>query len=78
MKEAVEGFLYISKRTSARLIIFSLPFSHKHWKECYFFIRSQNWEYYPADLEDTLGILTVWTTLDNLLEFLSMLVGISF
>ena len=33
MKEVVEGFLYISK-----LIISDLLSSHKHWKECYFFV----------------------------------------
>ena len=32
VKEASEGFLYISKRTTARPIIFDLPSSHKHWK----------------------------------------------
>ena len=30
VKEAAKGFLYISKRTSARLIIYDLPSSHKH------------------------------------------------
>ena len=78
MKEAAEGFLYISKRTSARLIISDLPFIHKHWKESYFFIRGRNWEYNPVDREDTLGILTVWTALKNLCEFSSVLVGVSF
>ena len=29
VKEAVEGFLYISKRSSAKLIISDLPSSHK-------------------------------------------------
>ena len=38
VKEAIEGFLYISKRTSARLIIYDLPSSYKHWKKRYFFI----------------------------------------
>ena len=37
VKEAVEGFLYLSKRSSAPLIILDLPSSHKFWKECYFF-----------------------------------------
>ena len=60
VKEAAEGFLYISKWSSARLIIYDLPSSHKHWKERYFFIRGHNWEYNPVDREDTLGILTVW------------------
>ena len=39
MKEAVEGFLYLSKRSSAPLIISDLPSSHKFWKERYFFYR---------------------------------------
>ena len=78
VKEAVEGFLYISKRSSARLIIIDLPSSHKHWKEHYFFIRGRNWEYNLADREDTLGIPTVWTTQENLREFPSVLVGVSF
>ena len=63
VKEAAEGFLYISKRSSASLIIYDLPSSHKHWKERYFFIGGRNWEFNLADQEDTLGIPTVWTTL---------------
>ena len=78
VKEVAKGFLYISKRTSARLIISDLPSSHKHWKERYFFIRGRNWEYNPADREDTLGIPTVWTALENLHEFPFVLVGVSF
>ena len=38
MKEATEGFLYLSKRSSAPLIISDLPSSHRHWKERYFFV----------------------------------------
>ena len=38
VKEAAKGFLYISKRSSAKLIISDLPFSHKFWKESYFFL----------------------------------------
>ena len=30
VKEVIEGFLYISKRTNAKLIISDLPSSHKH------------------------------------------------
>ena len=78
VKEVVEGFLYISKRISARLIIYDLSSSHKHWKERYFFIGGRNWEYNPADRDDMLGILTVWTTLENLREFSFVLVGVSF
>ena len=59
VKEATEGFLYISKRSSAILIISDLPSSHKHWKESYFFIEGHNLEYNPTDREDTLGIPTV-------------------
>ena len=74
MKEAIEDFLYISKRSSANLIIYDLPSSHKHWKERYLFIGGLNWEYNPTDREDMLGIPTVWTALDNLREFSSVLV----
>ena len=49
VKEAAEGFLYISKRSSAKLIIYDLPSSHKFWKECYFFISGRHWEYNPFD-----------------------------
>ena len=78
VEEAAEGFFYISKRTSARLIIYDLSSSHKHWKEHYFFIGGRYWEYNPADREDTLGIPTVWTTPENLREFSFVLVGVSF
>ena len=78
VKEAAEGFLYISKWTSAKLIISDLPSSHKHWKERYFFIGGRNWEYNPTDREDTLGIPTVWTAPENLHEFPFVLVGVSF
>ena len=37
VKEAAEGFLYLSKCASAPLIISDLPSSHKFWKERYFF-----------------------------------------
>ena len=33
VKEVVKGFLYLSKRSSATLIISDLPSSHKYWKE---------------------------------------------
>ena len=42
VKEVVKGFLYISKRTNAKLIISDLPSSHKHWKERYFFVSDRN------------------------------------
>ena len=69
VKEAAEGFLYLSKCVNAPLIISDLPSSHKFWKERYFFVSSCSWEYDPLDKEDTLGIPTVWTTPENLREF---------
>ena len=69
VKEASEGFLYISKRATARPIISDLLSSHKHWKERYFFVGGRHWEYNPADQDDTLGILTIWTAPKNLREF---------
>ena len=42
VKEVVEGFLYISKRCSASLIISHLSSSCKNWKERYFFIGGRN------------------------------------
>ena len=59
MKEAVEGFLYLSKSASAPLIISDLPYSHKFWKERYFFISGRSWEYDLLDKEDTLGVPAV-------------------
>ena len=69
VKESAKGFLYISKRSNARLIISNMPSSYKYWKERYFFVSGRNWEYNPADREDTLGVPTSWTTLENLREF---------
>ena len=69
VKEASEGFLYISKRATARPIIFDLPSSHKHWKERYFFVGGRHWEYNPPDQDDTLRISTVWTAPENLPKF---------
>ena len=68
LKEAAEGFLYLSKLSSAPLIISDLPYSHRHWKERYFFVSGRRWEYNPADQEDTLGVPAVWTTPENLHE----------
>ena len=59
VKEATEGFLYISKRSSAKLIISDLPSLHKFWKERYFFVSGRHWEYNPFDREDTLGVPAV-------------------
>ena len=78
LKEAAEGFLYLSKRSSAPLIILDLPSSHKFWKECYFFVSGRSWEYDPLDKEDTLGVPAVWTTLENLRELYFGLVWSSF
>ena len=69
VKEASEGFLYISKWATARPIIYDLPSSHKHWKERYFFVRGQHWEYNPVNQDNTLGIPTIWTALEILREF---------
>ena len=68
VKEVAEGFLYISKRSSAKLITSDLPSSHKYWKERYFFVNGRHWEYNPFNREDTLGVPTIWTTPENLLE----------
>ena len=76
--EAAEGFLYISKRFSAKLIILDLPSSHKFWKERYFFVSGRHLEYNPFDREDTLGIPTVWTTLENLRELFFILICFGF
>ena len=48
VKEAAEGFLYLSKRSSAPMIISDLPSSHKFWKERYFFVGGRLWEYDPT------------------------------
>ena len=78
VKEAVEGFLYISKRSNAKLIILDLPSSHKFWKERYFFVSGCHWEYNSFDREDTLGIPAVWTTPENLRELSFVLVCLGF
>ena len=71
VKEVTYGFLYISKRTNAKLIISDLPSSHKQWKERYFFVSGHNWEYNPTNREDMLGIPTIWTAIENLCSFCS-------
>ena len=78
VKESTEGFLYIYKRSNARLIIFDMPSSNKYWKERYFFVSGRNWEYNPADREDTIGVFTYWTTLENLCEFSLTPIGSNF
>ena len=78
VKEAAEGFLYISKRSNAKLIISDLSSSHKYWKERYFFVSDYHWEYNPFDREDTLGVPTVWTTPENLRELPFTLVWTGF
>ena len=78
VKEATEGFLYLSKRSSTPLIISDLPSSHKFWKERYFFVSGRSWEYDPLDKEDTLGVPAVWTTPENLRELCFGLVRSSF
>ena len=44
VKEATEGFIYLSKRVSTPLIISDIPSSHKFWKEHYFFVSGHSWE----------------------------------
>ena len=78
MKEATEGFLYLSKRASALLIISDLPSSHRFWKERYFFVSGRGWEYDSLDKEDTLGVPAVWTTPENLCDLCFRLVRSSF
>ena len=78
VKEATEGFLYLSRRASAPLIISDLPSSHRFWKERYFFVSGRGWKYDHLDKEDTLGVPTVWTTLENLRELFFGLVWSSF
>ena len=68
VKEAAEGFLYLSKCANAPLIISDLQSSHRLWKERYFFVNGRNWEYDPLDKDDTLGVPTGWTTPENLRE----------
>ena len=78
MKEAAEGFLYLSKRSSAPLIISDLPSSYKFWKERYFFVSGRSWEYDLINKEDTLGVSVVWITPENLRELFFALVWPSF
>ena len=78
VKEAAEGFLYLSKHASAPLVISDIPSSHKFLKERYFFVSGRSWEYDPLDKEDTLGVPTVWTTPENLRELFFGLVRSSF
>ena len=72
VKEASEGFLYISKRATARPIISDLLSSHKHWKKRYFFVGGRHWEYNLADQDDTL------LPLRTCVSFSSMLVRVNF
>ena len=69
VKEASEGFLYLSRHAGAPLIITDLPSSHRLRKESYFFVSGRNWEYDPLDKDDTLGVLVSWTTPENLCEY---------
>ena len=68
-KESAEGFLYFSRPTDAPLVISDLPYSHRFWKERYFFVSGRNWEYDPLDKDDTLGVPVAWTTPENLREY---------
>ena len=60
------------------MLISDLPYSHKYWKERYFFVSDRHWEYNPFDREDTLGVPTVWTTPENLRELSFALVCLGF
>ena len=68
VKEAPEGFLYLSKLASTPLIISDLPSSYRLWKERYFFVSGCGWEYDPLDKDGTVGVPTAWTTLENIRE----------
>ena len=78
VKEASEGFLYISKRATAIPIISDLPSSYKHWKELYFFVG--------VDIRNTTvriktirwGFRQYGLPLRTYVKFLSMLVGVDF
>ena len=74
VEEAAKGFLYLSKCSSAPLIISDMSSSHRHWKEHHFFVSGRRWEYNPTDQEDTLGVPAVWTTPENLRELYFVLV----
>ena len=78
VKEAAEGFLYLSIHVGAPLIILDLPSSHRLWKERYFFVSGRNLEYDPLDKDDTLGVPVAWTTPENLREHRFGLVWSSF
>ena len=49
VKEAAGGFLYLSKRSSAPLIISDLPSSHSIGRNATFFVSGHRWEYNPTD-----------------------------
>ena len=78
VKESAKGFLYISKPSNSRLIIFDMPSSHKFLKEHYFFVSGRHWGYNSADQEDTLGVPTSWTTPENLRGFSLAPIGSNF
>ena len=65
-----EGFIYFSRRSGSPLVISDLPSSHMSWKGRYFFVSGSNWEYDSVNWDDTLGVPTTWSTLDNLRECL--------
>ena len=68
-KDTPEGFIYFSKCSGAPLVISDLPSSHRSWKGRYFFVSCSNWEYNPSDRDDTLGVPTAWSALDNFCEY---------
>ena len=65
-----EGFIYFPRRPGAPPVISDLPSSHRSWKGRYFFVSGTNWEYDSLDRDDTQGVPTTWSALDNLREYL--------
>ena len=78
VKEASEGFLYISKRATTRLIISDLPSSHKHWEERYFFVGGRHWVLTLLTKTIRWGFRPYGLPLRTCVSFLSMLVGVNF
>ena len=78
VKEASEGFLYISKQATARPIIFDLPSSYKHCKERYFFVGGRHWNTTLSTKTIHWGFRQYGLPLRTCVSFLSMLVGVNF
>ena len=78
VKEFAEGFLYISKQSSSRLIFPTCHPPINSGRNAIFLLVCRNWEYNPADQEDTLGVPTSWTTPKNLCVFSLAPIGSNF